>query len=193
MTAEPHELDLLAQRACAGDRDAFRDLVLATQHALALSIAANVISRDMMEEVLQETYVTAFEKLGQYRQQGALLAWLKAIARNRLFQLWRERKRAAAVQHDDLAGLVADQGLSTAGGDPDGAAEEARAQELRRLAQCLEKLPARARMLLERRYRDGHPLSLLARQFKRTVEVLSVTLFRLRQQVRACIEHSEGG
>ena len=188
LTPDPGALDVLAQRACAGDRNAFRDLVLATQHALALSVASHVLTRDMMEEILQETYVTAFEKLGQYRQEGAFLPWLKAIARHRLYQHWRERRRAATVQHDDLATLVAEHGLAAVDGEADGEEEFARSEEVQRLAVCLDKLPARARLLLERRYRDGHPLSRLAQQFKRTVEALSVTLFRLRQQVRACIE-----
>ena len=187
------DFDALVRRSCAGDRDAFRDLVLATQQPLALSIAAHVVSRDMMEEILQETYVTAFEKLAQYRQQGAFLPWLKAIARNRLYLAWRERRRAARSRSDELDDLVAGHGLAALAGDGDGDGGEERAGEIRQLAACLERLPPRARLLLERRYRDGHPLSLLARQFKRTAAVLSVMLFRLRQQLRACIEQAERG
>ena len=181
---DPGDLDPLVRRARAGDRDAFRDLVLATQARLALSIASHLVTRDLIEEVLQETYVTAFEKLDQYRQEGAFLAWLKAIARNRLFLIWRERRRAALAHGDALDEVVADHHLA----DLEEDAADQRADQVRRMAACLERLPPRARTLLERRYRDGHALATLAQNFKQTTAALSVTLFRLRQQVRACIE-----
>ena len=184
VSATGADLDPLVLRARAGDRDAFRDLVLATQARLALSIASHLVTRDLLEEVLQETYVTAYEKLDQYRLEGAFLAWLKAIARNRLFLIWRERRRAALITSDALDEVIADDHLA----DLEEDAADQRAGEVRRLAACLERLPARARTLLERRYRDGHALATLAQNFKRTTAALSVTLFRLRQQVRACIE-----
>jgi RNA polymerase sigma-70 factor (ECF subfamily) len=182
----PVDLDPLVQRARAGDREAFRDLVLATQRSLTLSIASHASSREMIEEVLQETYVTAFEKIAQYRMEGSFMPWLKAIARNRLYLIWRERKRTASLHHEDLDHVLVDRRLEDLDQDAD-----LRALEARRLEACLGKLPARARLLLERRYCDDLPLPQLAQQFKKTTAVLSVTLYRLRQQLRSCIERSQ--
>lgn len=179
----PDAIDALAVRAQQGDRESFRALVQNTQRELAISVAAHAVSRDMVEEVLQETYVTCFEKLAQYRPEGTFLPWLKAIARNRLYALWRERRRSAELDGDVLEGLVADRGLEDMEGD-----DEERQAEAARLAQCLDRLPDRARMLLERRYCEEKPLAQLAQQFKKTAATLSVTLFRLRQQLRRCVE-----
>lgn len=181
----PGELDQLAVKAQGGDRDAFRELVLATQRELAISIAAHSASRELVEEVMQETYVTAFEKLGQYQPRGTFRPWLRTIARNHLFAHWRERRRMAELDGDALDALVADDGLGALERD-----DERHELESARLAACLERLPDRARRMLERRYCEEQPLALLAQQFKRSAATLSVTLFRLRQQLRHCVERS---
>lgn len=181
----PAELDQLAIKAQAGDRDAFRELVLATQRELAISVAAHSVSRELVEEVLQETYVTAFEKLNQYQPRGTFRPWLRTIARNHLFAHWRERRRLAEFDGDALDLLIADNGIDDLERD-DGKQEE----ESARLAACLEQLPDRARTMLERRYCEEQPLAQLAQQFKRSAATLSVTLFRLRQQLRRCVERS---
>ena len=181
----PAELDELAIKAQAGDRDAFRDLVLATQRELAISVAAHSASRELVEEVLQETYVTAFEKLSQYRPVGTFRPWLRTIARNHLFAHWRERRRVSEIEHDTLEGMIADDGLQELERD-----DERHERESARLAECLDRLPERARTMLERRYCEEQPLSSLAQQFKRSAATLSVTLFRLRQQLKRCVERS---
>lgn len=183
MSATRAEIDALAVRAQEGDREAFRALVLATQRELSISVAAHAVSRDMVEEVLQETYVTCFEKIGQYRVEGTFLPWLKAIARNQLYALWRERRRSAELDGDVLDGLVADNGIEDLDLDSD-----LREVEAAHLAACLERLPDRSRKLLERRYCEERPLTQLAQQFKKSAATLSVTLFRLRQQLRRCVE-----
>lgn len=181
----PADLDQLTIKAQAGDRDAFRELVLATQRELAISVAAHSVSRELVEEVLQETYVTAFEKISQYQPRGTFRPWLRTIARNHLFAHWRERRRLAEFDGDALDQMIADNGIDDLEHD-DGKHEE----ESARLAACLELLPDRARKMLERRYCEEQPLAALAQQFKRSAATLSVTLFRLRQQLRRCVERS---
>jgi DNA-directed RNA polymerase specialized sigma24 family protein len=44
--------------------------------------------------------------------------------------------------------------------------------------------------MLEQRYCEEQPLAQLAERFKRSAATLSVTLFRLRQQLKRCVEKS---
>jgi RNA polymerase sigma-70 factor (ECF subfamily) len=178
-------LDRLAVAAQGGDREAFRLLFLETQRDLRLFIAAHAASREQVDEILQATYVAAFERLAQYRPTQTLRGWLKAIARNRLVDEWREGRRLAA-----LDGAAVDELLAAETVDELEAAEsaEAAAAITGRLAQCLERLPGHARALVERRYCDGLPLAEMARRFRRTTEALGVALFRIRQGLRQCLE-----
>jgi len=181
---EDHDADVerLALAWQAGDRAAFRDLVLATGRELRIYVAAHCDSGELVEEVLQETYVACFERIAQYKPQGAFIAWLKRIARNRLVDHWRERRRLASLDGDEIETALADSGLT----DLDDADERAAASA--RLHRCLDRLSPRARALIERRHLQSQPLADLAQQFKQSVNALGVVLHRIRRTLRDCME-----
>jgi RNA polymerase sigma-70 factor (ECF subfamily) len=174
------------QMACAwqqGDREAFTGLVIALQGELRLYISSFSDSREQVEEILQETFVTCFHKITLYQPRGTFLAWLKTIARNHMVDHWRERRRCAAIDGDMAEQLVASSGLSDLEDD-----SELASTRSARLNRCLEHLAPRARQLIERRHLDSRPLAELARHFKQSMASLSVTLHRIRQSLRRCIE-----
>jgi RNA polymerase sigma-70 factor (ECF subfamily) len=182
--AEHDDIDALALAWQRGDRAAFTQLVLRTQGELRIHVAAFCDSREQVEEILQESFVTCFHKIGLYQPRGTFLAWLKAVARHHLIDHWRERRRVAALDGDLAEGLVADSGLA----DLD---DPARADErTARLKQCLDRLPGRSRALIERRHLDQRPLAELARQFKQSMSSLSVTLHRIRRALKRCVEEA---
>src|SRR4051794_39730426 len=96
------EIDQLIERTLAGDRSAFRQLVIDLQDDLRLFAGAFEVSPGLAEEVVQATFVTAYQKLSSYRREGAFRAWLKAIARNHVLRALREQKRFAAASADTL-------------------------------------------------------------------------------------------
>lgn len=88
-------LVLAAQR---GDRDAFEALVrrhLAAAHGLATRLTGNP---DDADDVCQDAFLTALEKIRQCREPERFRAWLLTIVRNRINdQRRRARVRAATV------------------------------------------------------------------------------------------------
>ena len=180
-------IDLLACAWQQGDREAFTALVLELQGELRLYVSSCSDSRELVEEILQETFVTCFHKIGLYQPRGTFLAWLRTIARNHLIDHWRERRRCASLEGDLAEQLLAAAGLSDLEGDPDQDHEQ-RSLQSRRLHRCLDALAPRARALIERRHLDSRPLAELARQFKQSMASLSVTLHRIRQSLRRCME-----
>jgi RNA polymerase sigma-70 factor (ECF subfamily) len=77
--AAPSDLELV-RRAQAGDMDAFGALVDRNRRAVFRAALAAVRSPDEADEVAQETFVTAFRKLGHFRGEAAFRTWLLAIA-----------------------------------------------------------------------------------------------------------------
>ena len=63
MESAAENLDALAAAARSGDCEAFRSIVLATQAELRLAIAARLRVPDLIEEVLQRSYIAAWEAL----------------------------------------------------------------------------------------------------------------------------------
>ena len=70
----------LARSIAAGDRDAFRGLVEREAGPVFRTCYRILLRFDEAEDTAQETFVTAFRAMGQYRGEGPLGAWLARIA-----------------------------------------------------------------------------------------------------------------
>jgi RNA polymerase sigma-70 factor (ECF subfamily) len=90
---EPSDRDLVA-KARDGDAAAFETLVNRHQrqiYRLALRMMGN---ESDAEEVLQETFLNAYEKLGEFRGDAAFNSWIYRIAANSALMRLRRRRRA---------------------------------------------------------------------------------------------------
>ena len=73
----------LSRRAREGDQAAWRVIYESTCDRLFTFLCYQVGDRDEAENILQETYLQAFRKLGTYRGEAPLEVWLRAIALGR--------------------------------------------------------------------------------------------------------------
>jgi RNA polymerase sigma-70 factor (ECF subfamily) len=73
----------LIARARQGDREAFGDLVERHQQAVFRAALVVLRSREDAEEVVQDTFVSAYRKLDAFRGDSSFRTWLLAIAWNR--------------------------------------------------------------------------------------------------------------
>ena len=101
--------DELVARCLAGSDGAFRDLVERYQtriYSLALRMTGNHADA---EDLAQEAFIRAYSALASYRRIGAggFGAWLYRIAVNLCLNALRSRKRAVAVDPNDLDELQA--------------------------------------------------------------------------------------
>jgi RNA polymerase sigma-70 factor (ECF subfamily) len=58
------------------------------------------------------------------------------------------------------------------------------------LARCIDRLPGRHRDLLQRRYRDGQAIEVVARQVRRSVDAVYRALSRIRRRLHDCVSRS---
>ncbi len=186
MGMDGSHLDELAMRARGGDRQAFHDLMRDTMQEVRLFIAARAYSLELVEEVLQATYVACFESLARYEPRGTLLPWLKGIAYNRLRRELESRTRHAHVDELErlLVGETARQVDDAPG--PDEAV-------LAALLRCLERLGPQARELLELRHSHDVSIDTLATRFARSRSAIASMLKRIRFTVRSCMEPVAAG
>jgi RNA polymerase sigma-70 factor (ECF subfamily) len=104
--------DDTVRRARAGDRSAWKEIF--RRHHLGVRrvcSAFHPFSGADVEDLVQETFVRAFESLPKLREDDALGSWLLAIARSRcLHRLARrgsEGRTAVAFAKDPAAGALA--------------------------------------------------------------------------------------
>jgi RNA polymerase sigma-70 factor (ECF subfamily) len=100
---------------------------------------------------------------------------------------WRQRRRMPLAIADHLKSLIdeADDALTAA----------ARREVQAALDHCLDQLAPHARQLIAQRYEQGLRIKDMARQLERKATAVRVQLFRIRQQLKQCVEGqlAEGG
>jgi len=154
---------------------------LFVQHLPALRgfVLSLVGGFDLVDDVIQETFLTVNAKAGDFQRGTNFRAWLWTIARFKSLQALDSR-RASSDEHlapDVLEALCAHQ-----------AAEEWHTEEqLRCLARCLEELAPAARRAVELRYQQAHRPPEIARLMGWTVDAVHVALSRARVFLRECV------
>lgn len=71
----------LADRARRGDRDAFAELVRIHQPALSRFAARSVAGREEADEIVQESFLRAWQQMARFRPGTNFRAWVFTIAR----------------------------------------------------------------------------------------------------------------
>jgi RNA polymerase sigma-70 factor (ECF subfamily) len=91
----PHAQDLeLARRLLARDRKAIAEFVADHADALYGYVRLRLAPRtENTDDVVQEVFLVAWQRIGTFRGQSPLRAWLFGIARHKIEDLYRERLR----------------------------------------------------------------------------------------------------
>ena len=89
----------LLKRTAAGDREAFDVIVTRHQAAVFRFARAATGGPAAAEDVLQETFLSAWRAAGAFQGRSAVRTWLLSITRN---QAWHQRERAGRLPVDDV-------------------------------------------------------------------------------------------
>ncbi len=169
----------------AGNRDAYRLIVEQCERPLQVFLAAIVPDPALIDDILQETFVTAYLKIAHYQLGSNILPWLGVIARNHA----NNAKRAWARRHKANSRYKEIMEHST--NIFDTPTENESSTQLEALHHCLSQLGHTARMLITAHYQDGVSLHNLAAQQGKSNSWAKVTAFRARKALAACMQ--QGG
>lgn len=168
----------LWQQSRAGDREAFRGIVERYQ-SLVCSLAYSASgSLSRSEDLAQETFVTAWQRLDDLREPAKLRAWLCGIVRNLAANASRreQRRGGPAMSLDAVPEQAAD--------DADPAAHAVTKEEAALLWSSLGGLPAAYREPLVLFYRQGHSVAEVAASLELSEDVVKQRLSRGRVMLR---------
>ncbi len=82
---------MLVERVCAGDKGAFDEFYKKLSPMVHGIILARV-PRDEVDDIVQEVFITAYEKLNTLRDKNAVSPWIARIARNNAVEFYRRNK-----------------------------------------------------------------------------------------------------
>lgn len=163
----------LVARAQAGEVDAFEALYRAhvkRVYALCMRLAGDP---DEAQELVQDVFVRAWEKLEQFRFESAFSSWLHRLTINVVFGTWRSRgrQRSRVVAIED-AGTVA---------EPQHEPQPRLAIDLER---AIAQLPRGARTVFVLYEIEGYPHAEIARLMGLAEGTCKAQLHRARRLLR---------
>lgn len=169
--------ELAALRDPGARRRAFERLVGAYLRPLYWHARRLVVVHEDAEDVVQETFVRAYDKIGAFRGGSEELgAWLYRIATNTALTLLRRRRPGLFTSLDEvsrsLAGRVADE-----------CGEEAD-RMLVRFQQAVLELPLKQRLVFNLRYYDRLPYRQIARILGQREQTLKVNYHYAVQKLK---------
>jgi RNA polymerase sigma-70 factor (ECF subfamily) len=179
-TAVPEEV--LAQ-ACAGEVAAREAIYTALAPATLTLIRRMVGQRALSEDIFQDTMMTLFERLPQFRREAPLGAWLRQIAISRCLMYLRSpwRRARLCLEGADLPAESSRSGGVTPGYHG----------EWIDLERALAALTPTARAVVWMYEVEGYSHQEIAREFGRSVSFSKSQLARAHARLRAWFEPQE--
>lgn len=103
MTREQRQdIEELVRGVLQSDPQAFERLV-EQSHRVVRKIAAPLLAPHLIDDALQETYLTVYQKLHHLRDPGAFLGWLSRIALNVCYKLRKRQLPKAELSEQSQA------------------------------------------------------------------------------------------
>ena len=87
------DMEELVERAQSGDTDAFVELMESQMTNLYKAARAMLSSEDDAADVISDTILTCWEKLGQLREKRFFRTWMTRILINHCKDIYRRRQR----------------------------------------------------------------------------------------------------
>ena len=182
----------LIERAQAGDRPAFDELVRRYDRAV-LRLATNVLrAPEDARDVYQESFLKIYKNLARFRFECSFYTWVYRIVTNSCLDHLRRREsrpedqapESPLSERSDSAPDFFDRQRATApAGDPE---RNAFNQEIaRRIAQAIEQLTPREQMVFAMKHYQGLKLRVIGETLGTSEETVKNSLFRATRKLRA--------
>lgn len=176
----------LVEQARGGSEEAFAELLRRHQAAVRAFLSRYIRERETVRDLAQDAFLNAFRSLDTYRGGSPLRAWLFSIARNRALNHLRGESRRRTHETASMQQLISRWLAERLEGD--GAQPPRQTREITALETCLKNLAPASASLVHEHYFRGRSAVLIARETGKRESAVWMTLSRIRQALRQCIE-----
>jgi RNA polymerase sigma-70 factor (ECF subfamily) len=91
----------IIRKAATGDRPAFRQLVLEHSHAMFRLAWRLTSDESAAEDVVQEAFIKAWKKIGDFRMESSFKSWLHRITVNTAMDYLRKQSRRKKFETEE--------------------------------------------------------------------------------------------
>lgn len=158
-----------------------RLLMDAYQSRLYWHIRRLIVDHDLAQDVLQDTFIKAYQNFHQFKQDSQLYTWLYRIATNESLQQINKMKKMQKSDQDaeyHMQNLVADN-------------SESNGDEIQILLQkAIQSLPEKQRLVFTMRYYDDLPYEELSKILDMSVGTLKTNYHYAKQKIEEYIKEN---
>jgi len=176
--------DLVVSEVIDGNKDAYRLIVAEYSLLVRGFLSARIYHLDDAQDLAQETFVTAYEKLEKYEIGTNFRAWLMSIAQFLLNNHWRKYGNRATVmakfRHDIAESIQTELKV---------AHEEVDESRIPKLLDCITKLPNNLRKVI-RSGLEGEKISILAKELSLQANAVYQLRHRAHVALRKCMNQT---
>lgn len=169
------------RRIQSGDLDAFGELVRVHEGSVRAFLRSRIRDWASADDLAQDVFVTAFQRIRTFRGESDLGSWLRGIAMNHLRNFIRKRREECIGGSEELQAFIDGGTVAWCPGsqEPD---------TLEVLRECLDRIDGPSRRLLQERYGEGRTVKELAEMHDRGYSALTMQLHRLREVLADCVK-----
>jgi len=164
--------------------DIFSVLVREHSAMLLTYLRALVRDRNAVDDLFQETMLTAWRRFDVYDRKRPFAHWLRGIARKQVLAYARKNRRAVPCCDEELLEHL-DQRLASIQRRPGDMWED----KIAALDECLEQLSQHHRQAIDLYYREDCDTSQIAQRLTSTREAIKKRLQRARTLLAECLGH----
>ncbi|WP_234109495.1 MULTISPECIES: RNA polymerase sigma factor [Chryseobacterium] len=153
----------------------------AYQSRLYWHIRRLIVDHDLAQDVLQDTFIKAYQNFHQFKQDSQLYTWLYRIATNEALQQLNRMKKMQKTDQDAeiyLQNLVAEN-------------VEAEAEEIQILLQkAIQTLPEKQKLVFTMRYYEDLPYEEISKILDMSVGTLKTNYHYAKQKVEVYVKEN---
>ena len=169
-----------------GDVASFEPLVQKYQPRVFATARRYARRESEVEDIVQEAFLKAFQKLGSFRGEAPFEHWLMRLTVRTCYDFLRAHQRNREAAFTDLTEPEQDW-LAHFRVNPDDASESAAAaKEL--VARVLEQLPPPARLIITLLEIEERSIKEIAALTGWSISLVKIRAFRARAAMRKCLE-----
>lgn len=181
MTTQTLDLQIrhLIPAAAAGDHGAYGRVVAACQNTITAIALAIVRDVHTSQDIAQDAFLTAWQKLARLKNPDSFLPWLRQITRNLARDHLRTQRRHGPPIDDAEAAIA-----QVADSRPCPADQQVQQEEAEAAAAAIDALPEESREVLLLFYREGQSSQQVATLLGLSDAAVRKRLSRARQTIR---------